>query len=222
VLFALRILLAGPLILAGAFLLAACGDDSDDPSPTETEEAIDLATYVCLEEDVPDTYLPQTDGTLQPDDLAALTEDPEEREELLDQIGMEEGYLSYWREEPPKPPFEDPNHLFCQALLFADEAGAALYLDSIRPLPQDVAATAVTFLPESAQEVEEVTAEAGLGPGSRAFILRAEDEGETLIVNILMRQIDRYVLSVLQGGSAEVPSLEESAAILDSMAARIE
>jgi hypothetical protein len=202
-------------------LIIACGSDPDDPPGLGTEEAEGLARYVCLEEDVPETYLLQTEGTLRPDDLAAFSEDPGEREDLLERMGLQEGYLSYWREEPPRPPFEDPNHLFCQALQFEEPAGARLYLASVRPLPQDVASTAITFLPEAAQEVEEVRDAPGLDEGARAFLLRAEEEGEQLTVNILMRQEGRYVVSVLQGGSAGVPSLDASVAVLKAMAARI-
>ena len=198
-----------------ATLVAACGNpESQDGSGAGLEK------HVCLQEDVPADFRRQTAGDFTPQNLADLGPGPDQRLRQLAAAGMRGGHFAYWKQNVGSPPFEPPLDIICQVIEFDSEANAAAFVQAIRPEPEELATTALTWLPDGSRTV--VEAPATLSPGARAFAIRAEDKHTAVDISAVVLPDGRFVRSVYLGGNGGRGTIAEAAQIQRQMAKRLE
>ena len=190
--------------VALAVLTAACG--SGEPTDPLLER------LVCLEQDLPDGFAWQTDGSLDPGDLASIAGGDVA---VLDAAGVEGGYLAYWKELLDRPPSEPPIEIVCQALAFTSPDEASSFVANLEPRSGErLAVAGLGFLLERGFAAAELPpdAAAGLPEGTRSFAVEAH--GTNYAVYSVLMPFGAFVLSVHigdQGGRAAPTEAHELA-----------
>ncbi|MEP7216249.1 MAG: hypothetical protein ABI782_08350 [Anaerolineaceae bacterium] len=170
-----------------------------------------LENQVCLQPDVPADFRRQTSGDFTAQNLADLGPNPEQRLKQLAAAGMRDGHFAYWKQTVGSPPFEPPLDVICQALAFDSESHAAAFVQAIRPRPDDLATTALTWLPDGSRTVtEEPTT---LSPTARAFAIRAEDSQTSVEISAVVFPDGRFVRTVYIGGNGRPASVVDAVEI---------
>lgn len=195
-----------------AVLLVAAGAPACD-SPVDTasfDPPID--TLACVAADLPAGFGWQAAGGFTEDDLAGVPGAPEQRLDRLQEVGVRAGYFSNWRSRISKPPFQPPVDLTCQVIAFESETGARAFVNSLSDAPEGVVLAAITWLPDGAPDVEQVSPADGLPDGSLQFHIRAADGGLDVNVNAVVMQAGPFVQVVFAGGEAGDPERDAPAA----------
>ena len=198
-----------------SLLLAACAAQGSG----EVHVA-GLENQVCLQQDVPADFRRQTSGDFTAQNLADLGPNPEQRLQQLATAGMRGGHFAYWKQTVGRPPFEPPLDVICQVLEFDSEVQASAFVDAIRPDPEDLATTALTWFPDGSRTVtEEPTT---LSAAARAFAIHAEDRQTSVDISAVVFPDGRFVRTVYLGGNGRRASVIDAVLIQRRMSGRLE
>lgn len=198
----------------GATLAAGCGG-----AGTAKDNTTGLENQVCLQQDVPTDFHPQTSGDFTPQNLADLGPGPDQRLRHLAGAGLRGGHFAYWKQSVGSPPFDPPLDIICQVLEFDSEAHAAAFVLAIQPTPSDLVTTALMWLPQGSQTVVEQPAT--LLPPARAFAIRAEDSQTSVDISAVVLPDGNYVRTVYLGGNGRRGSIVDAALVQERMSARL-
>lgn len=113
------------LSLVGATAaLAAC-------APGEVHDS-ELDNHLCSSETLGEgDYQELVRGNFTPRDLADLSDDASAREVAYRDAGMERGKFVYYKSVLPRPPFDPPLNIVCQAIEFETEEGARMWVEGL-------------------------------------------------------------------------------------------
>ncbi len=207
---------AGALILGGATLLASACSGSGSAASAKS-----LKGQVCTSPDLGQDFRIETQGDFTVGNLADLAADASTRKKALEDAGMEGGYFAYWKHHVGGPPFPPPAEVVCQAMEFATDADAGDFVAAMKPTPEDLATSAIAWVPDSNRKVAEEDLTVGDLPSARAFKLTASDSNVSLSLDIVVVASGRYVRSVYAGGERGADELGQAEAIQQRMEQRL-
>jgi len=167
------------------------------------QPSVELDGHLCAPETLGEDYQELIRGVFSPRDLADLSEDADARESEYRAAGMESGKFVYFKSVLPKPPFEPPVNVVCQAIEFEDATGAERYLASLD------AADAHNALAFGAVPGEDVVTESRpsplAGPPDLRYFAAAGGTGEQrTTVSFLVGAEGRFVRLVAVGSRARL------------------
>jgi hypothetical protein len=206
-----------PLAVSGLALLAvSCTDVSG------LNSANDLHQQVCNSDDLGGQFREETAGDFSAGNLAALSDDAPQRTKELDAAGLKGGHFAYWKHTVPDPPFDPPIEAVCQVMEFGSETEAASFVKAMKATPEELATTAITWLPDGERSVtEESTAALGLPSGARGFRLTASDAHADAKLWVVVLPAGHFVRSVYVGDSEGDATLAQAATIQMRMLQRL-
>lgn len=209
-----------PLLAAGlAFAAASCRSERNTSDPGDL-----LDQQVCTQSDVGAGYREQTSGDFSLANVADLSSAPDSRRRQLEADGLQRGHFAYWKHTVGSPPFEPPLEIVCQVLEFATGEQARQFVAGLRTEPDDLATSAMTWLPDGKRTIEEQSPVPGSDPlpaQSRAFHLEARDSNIDVSVYAVVVPVGRYVRSVYVGDGRGSGSLAEALAIQARVSERL-
>jgi hypothetical protein len=177
---------------------------------TESKADGALGRQVCIESDLGGSYIEKTSGDVSVDNLAALSDNPSAMRDRLTRAGLRGGRFAYWVHTVPKPPFDPPLEVVCQALEFRSDEQAAAFVHDLQPTPDDLASTAIAWLAEGDRHVEEfVLSRAGAQPGTpvatgpRAFKITARGNDVDFTIYASVESDGRFVRTVYVGRNGD-------------------
>jgi hypothetical protein len=200
-----------PLLAVGLALAAAsCRSDRNASDPGDA-----LDQQVCTQSDVGAGYRQQTSGDFSLNNVADLSSDPGGRRLELEADGLQHGHFAYWKHSVGSPPFKPPLEIVCQVLEFATDEQAQQFVAQLRAEPDDLATSAMTWLPDGKRTIEErpLSGSDLLPAAARGFHLEARDSNIDVSVYALVAPAGRYVRSVYVGDGDDSGSLAEAMAI---------
>lgn len=205
---------AGLLAAAGLALMAACG--SGGPAAVRIPPE-----FVCANSDLAGDYLLQTDGEVSARNLADLSSDAPRREAALKAAGLRGGRFTYWKQAVGRPPFDPPGEIVCQALEFATGEDAAGFVRDLQANPEELATTAITWLPAGGRVAEEVAVPAvpGLPAAARAFRVAGTSAQASVEYYAVVAANGRLVQSAYVGARGSATA-EDAAAVLANLTGR--
>ncbi len=181
----IRSSLAAPLMAVA--VLAGC-----QASPRF--DGLPLDPYLCEAEDLPFDAIEQTRGDFTAADLGGLSRDPEARKAEYRAAGMEGGRFVFWKQALPRPPFEAPVNVVCQALSFESADQAAAWVAGLAAEPRAVRDSGMLWAPLEGSQAEELPAREG-----RLFRLEAAEGDARVRLYALHEARGKVVLSVFVG-----------------------
>lgn len=202
-----------PALLALALaLVAACGSG-------EGASAGLGADITCTPEDLGAEYHLLTEGEVSVQNLAGLSDDARARQQQLQEAGLRGGRFSYWEEQVGRPPFAPPMQVLCQALEFESAEAAGRFLRELTDDPDELATTAMKWLPRERRAAEEITADAGksLPAGARSFRITASGAGVDVEIYAVITPNGAYTQGVYVSGAG---GLEEALAVMERFRSR--
>lgn len=191
----------------GALLAALVAAGCQAPLDIDREQ---LDPYLCWSEDLPFEFMEQTRGDFTANDLAGLSQTPEERKLEYREAGMLGGRFVFWKQELPRPPFESPVNLVCQVIQFETAAQATAWVEGLEVEPASIRDTGMVWTPGNVTGLAELPSERG-----RAFRLAAEEGDARVVLYVLHEARGNLVLSVFAGNRDGQPW----AAVVESIAA---
>jgi hypothetical protein len=174
-------------------MCAACGQGAD-PSST-------LDQYLCAQSTLGDDYQELIRGEFTPRDLAALAEDAPARERSYRDAGMRDGKFVYYKAVLPKPPFQPPVNVVCQAIEFETVEGAQQWIRNLQP-GDALDSMAFGRVPQDGFKEEETRPPAGLASSDqplRRFDASGGVDAERTFVYSLVGSEGRIVRTVSVG-----------------------
>lgn len=190
-----------------AILAVSCANEGSTADP-----AAPLNEQVCNQSDLGDAYRQQTAGDFTPENLAGLAPDADEREAALEANGLTGGHFAYWKHIVPRPPFAPPLEVVCQAMVFKSPEEAAQFVAELEASPDDLASTAITWLPDGDRSAsEEPLNNTELPAGARGFRIDASDSNLDVTLFAVVVPAGRYVRSVYVGDMEENKATLEGA-----------
>lgn len=198
------------LVLAVCFAAAACSGGN-----TYGE----LKPQLCTQEDVGPDYQQLTDGDFSVRDLADLGPDADRREGELRAAGARHGRFVLFKQSLPKPPFEPPVNVVCQALQFDSAASASAFVANLRP-DDSLATTAMIWIPRGDRAFAAEDASREGSARSARFTIRAGSGEERM--NAVYQAVARgdVVLTMVVGEADGTPSAEQRTRFAETVAAR--
>jgi hypothetical protein len=185
---------------------AACSADAGGSSG--------LKQQICTESDLGGSYIEKTSGGITIQNLADLSSDTSARAKQLKAAGMHDGRFAYWVHTVPKPPFDPPLEVVCQALEFGSPAQAQAFVRGLKPTPDDLASTGMVWLAKGHRTVEEIQlSRAGTQPGTpsaagpRAFKITASGDEVQFTIFASVVADGRYVRTVYVGKEGNAAGL---------------
>jgi hypothetical protein len=197
-----------PLLAVGlAFAAASCGSDRNASDPGDV-----LEQQVCTQSDVGAGYREQTSGDFSLGNVADLSSQPENRRRQLEAAGLQRGHFAYWKHSVGSPPFEPPLEIVCQVMEFKTPEQAQQFVAQLRAEPDDLATSAMTWLPDGKRTIEEQPVHGAnpLPATARGFHLEARDSNIDVSVYAVVVPAGRYVRSVYVGDGGGSGSLAEA------------
>lgn len=167
-----------------------------------------LKQQLCTEADLGGGYIDKTSGDISVQNLADLASDSSARSKQLKSAGMVGGRFAYWVHTVPDPPFIPPLEVVCQALQFHSPTEAAAYVRNIKPTPDDLASSGLTWLADSHRKVEELFfSQQGDGPVRRTFKLTASGNDVDFTIYAEVMADGEFVRTVYVGQNAGGPAV---------------
>jgi len=194
--------------LLGA-LLTACS------SGVGNDDSVD--TQLCTLEDLGGGYLEQARGDFDRDDLAGIAGAGKDgRVEVFGEAGLVKGRFVFWKQTLPKPPFEMPMNVLCQALVFESDEAAAEWVSGLTADADLLAAGLIGWLPEDSRGADERTFDAtDLAPGTRVFRLDAGSGDQRAMVLAMFEPVGELVRITATGGPGQAE--DRALAVLDGV-----
>ncbi len=186
-----------------------------------------LKQQLCTEADLGGGYIEKTSGAITVQNLADLSDNSGARKKQLDDAGVEGGRFAYWEHTVPNPPFNPPLEVICQALQFGTSAEAAAFVRNLKPTDDDLASTAMTWLPDGHRSVEEMPLSHGAGlPDAtvpRAFKITASGSGLNFTIYATVGQDGAFVRTIYAGKNAggPAPTLNDAGKIAAAISQRL-
>lgn len=199
--------------LALATLLSSCSNG---------DAYSELKPLLCTQEDIGPGYQQLTDGDFSVRDLADLGPDADQRERELRQAGAQHGRFVLFKQSLPKPPFDPPVNVVCQAWRFESAEQARAFVRSLQP-DDRLATTAMTWIPEDDRNFALVNASESPAPPGEAwarFAIRAGKGEETMNAIYDATSSGSTVLTVVTGEADGTQSPEQNARLAAVLAAR--
>lgn len=181
----IRTSLAAPLLAAA--VLAGCQASARFDGPP-------LDRYLCEAADLPFDFMEQTRGDFTAADLGGLSREPEARKAEYRAAGMEGGRFVFWKQSLPRPPFEAPVNVVCQALSFESAAQAEAWVAGLTADPAAIRDSGLLWAPLEGSQAEELPSPAG-----RLFRLEAAEGDARVTLYALHEARGNVVLSVFVG-----------------------
>jgi hypothetical protein len=205
------------LLIAAALLLtvAACGDDS---ASSTSAQALDR--QLCMASDVGPDFREEAAGSFTPGNLADLASNSSARRKELEAAGLKDGRFAYWKHFVGDPPFPPPLEIVCQAMEFGSSEQAAAYVSGLHATPEDLATTAISWIPDENRTVNQVS----LPPRSsgRGFQISAGGNSDHVDLFAVIVASGVYVRTVYAGKQGGTAQLTDATSVQDRMSARIE
>ena len=195
----------GAILLSTLAFGAACSGEAHH----------ELDPYLCTQEDLGNGFQQLIDGDVSPRNLADLGPDPGERERQFLAAGMERGRFVVFKQALPKPPFDPPVNVLCQALEFNSADSAKAWVLGLAPEPDTIRTSAMGWLPAGTLTVTEgfpgtptgPTSTAGIS-ASRAFAVHGGSGHESTYVVYEFRAYGAFVTVSAAGGDlVETPEV---------------
>lgn len=183
-----------------------------------------LKEQLCTEADLGGGYIEKTTGAVTVQNLADLSDDASARKKQLNDAGVEGGRFAYWEHSVPNPPFNPPVEVVCQALQFGSAAEAAAFVRNLKPTDDDLASTAMTWLPDGHRTVDEVfSSQMGSGPARRYFKITASGSGLDFTIYATVEQDGAFVRTIYAGKNAggPAPTLNDAGKIAAAITQRL-
>ena len=189
-----------------------------------------LKEQLCTEADLGGGYIEKTTGAITVQNLADLSDNTSARKKQLDDAGVEGGRFAYWEHTVPNPPFNPPMEVICQALQFHSADEAAAFVRNLKPTDDDLASTAMTWLPDGHRSVEELfLSQAGVFPGTqvpperRAFKITASGDSLDFTIYATVEQDGAFVRTIYAGKNAggPPPTLNDAGKIAAAISQRL-
>lgn len=187
-----------------------------------------LEQQLCVESELGGDYAEKTSGDLSLANLAALSDDSASMQKRLEADGLKGGLFTYWVHTVPKPPFEPPLEVVCQALEFDSEAGAQAFVAELKPTPDDLASSAMAWIAEGKRSVEELPLPATGDAAetlerARAFKLTASGNQVDFTIYAVVVDAGKYVRTVYIGrnGNPGDVQLADAVQIVAAVAGRV-
>ena len=179
----------------------------------------DLKPQLCNQEDVGPDYRQLTDGDFSVRDLADLGPDADTREGELRQAGARHGRFVLFKQSLPKPPFEPPVNVVCQALQFDSTASAEAFVSNLRP-DDSLATTAMIWIPRGDRAFAAESASGDDSARSASFTIRAGSGEERM--NAVYQAVAHgdVVLTIVVGEADGTPSAEQRTRFAETVKAR--
>jgi len=173
-----------------------------------------LKQQLCTEADLGGGYIEKTTGAITVQNLADLSDNTSARKRQLDDAGVEGGRFGYWEHTVPNPPFNPPVEVICQALQFHSPAEAAAFVRNLKPTDDDLASTAMTWLPDAHRTVAEIPlSQAGVfaatpaAASPRAFKITASGSSLNFTIYATVEQDGAFVRTIYAGKNAGGPAI---------------
>lgn len=186
----------------------------------------ELKPLLCTPEDVGADYQQLTDGDFSVRDLADLGPGAAQRERELRQAGAQHGRFVLFKKSLPKPPFDPPVNVVCQAVQFDSPEQARAFVRGLQP-DDSLATTAMTWIPGDDRHFAAVNAGESPAPPGEAwarFTIRAGSGEETMTAIYDAVSSGSTVLTVVTGEADSTQSPEQSerlAAVLTARSQRL-
>jgi hypothetical protein len=172
-----------------------------------------LKEQICTESDLGGSYIEKTSGGITIQNLANLSSDAAARSKQLKAAGMHDGRFAYWIHTVPKPPFDPPLEVVCQALEFRSPAEAQAFVRGLQPTPDDLASTGMVWLAKGHRTVTTVEhMEQGVQPGTplpaqQTFKITARGDQVDFTIYAVVEADGRYVRTVYVGKEGDPSGL---------------
>ena len=208
---------AAAILLAAALLamLAACGDDS---ASSPAAEALDR--QLCTSADVGPDFRQEAAGSFTPGNLADLSSQPSARRTALASAGLTDGRFAYWKHFVGDPPFPPPLEIVCQAMQFGSPSEANAYVASLQSTPEDLATTAISWIPDDNRTVTPTALPPG--SGGRGFQISAGGSSDHVDLFAVVIASGPYVRTVYAGKQGGTALLSDATMVQDRMSARLD
>lgn len=186
----------------------------------------ELKPLLCNQEDVGQDYQQLTDGDFSVRDLADLGPNASLRERELREAGVQHGGFILFKQSLPKPPFDPPVNVVCQALQFDSPEHARAFVRDLRP-NDSLATTAMVWIPEGARDFATVNAAESPAPRGETwarFVIRAGTGEETMNAVYDATSSGSTVLTIVVGEADSTQSAEQRdrlAAVLTARSLRL-
>ena len=192
------------VVAAASFSACSTGEPAAD----------DLDRRLCSSADLQGDYIELARGEFTPRDLADLSDDADFRERQFEEAGMLRGRFVFFNQVLPKPPFDPPLSVVCQAVEFATPERAAAYaagLDTDHPALQ---VSGIAWLPEGNRTVEDVA------PGVHRITV--EPSGRRIAVLVAHVAQGKFFTSVYFGSEGSLPEIDSLRELIARVVARVE
>ncbi len=186
----------------------------------------ELKPLLCAQEDVGPDYQQLTDGDFSVKDLADLGPNASQRVAELRDAGAQHGRFVLFKQSLPRPPFEPPVNVVCQALQFDTAEHARAFVRDLRA-DDSLATTAMTWLPAEGRQFTPVNASESQAPPGESwarFEIRAGSGEQAMNAIYDATSAGDVVFTIVVGeadGSQSTEQRERLAATLRARAARL-
>lgn len=210
--FASSVLLG--VLAAGALPLASACSNGDAYA--------ELKPLLCTQDDVGPGYQQLTDGDLSVRDLADLGPDATARVRELQDAGAQHGRFILFKEALPRPPFEPPVNVVCQALQFESAEAAQAFVRGLRP-DDSLSTTVMAWLPRSNRHFVAMPLEAATpatGEVSARFAISGGSGEETMNAVYVASSEGAVVFTIVVGEADSTRSAEQVTRLAETLSAR--
>lgn len=182
----------------------------------------ELKPLLCTQQDVGSNYQQLTDGDFSVKDLADLGPNSSARQKELRAAGVQHGRFVLFKESLPRPPFDPPVNVICQALQFDSPEHARAFVRALQP-DDSLATTAMTWIPEANRDFATVNAAESPAPRGEEwarFVIRAGEAEQTMNAVYDATSSGSTVFTIVTGEADSTQSQEQRDRLSGVLAAR--
>ena len=154
--------------------------------------------------------------------IADLGPNSSARQKELRAAGVQHGRFVLFKESLPRPPFDPPVNVICQALQFDSPEHARAFVRALQP-DDSLATTAMTWIPEANRDFATVNAAESPAPRGEEwarFVIRAGEAEQTMNAVYDATSSGSTVFTIVTGEADSTQSQEQRDRLSGVLAAR--